>query len=197
MNIAIAILILVALALIAGVIIFAKKLSQSFKIREQQLVKEIEDRASIITARSIELDQIADSLNIRSQGIQYERMNNIQILNEAKQTEQVTRELLESNKIIVKGNEAQLYHIKETTIYLYDHYKKVVDILHNIMIGRGIEQYELNSTLNTASDNLNSLHNYFYRTFKITPDQYKKLKTNIVGKPKNGDYDFITENSLN
>ncbi len=176
----------IVLAAIAGVIVFVRKTNATINARMLALLN-----------RNMQLDQLECDINVRSQAIHHERMTTIQMLQETKKSEKQTQDLLESNKAVIKGNETQLYHIKESVVYLHDHYKKVVEILGDLRTGKGVEPEELNKTLEFMNGKLTNIDNYFLSVFKLTPEQYIKSKQNIVGRPKDNGYDYITESSLN
>jgi hypothetical protein len=152
----------------------------------------------MITEKSIHLDDTARILNLYASKLDEERSINLDILREAEIRKQENIHVYTQNKSVLNDNanilkkiEVRNYSVRESTIWLYDHFKRVVDILNNMP--------PTNKTFNlldSAALNLCSIENYFIANFGITPEEYKRKKKNISGRD-NGGGNFITESSLN
>ncbi len=96
------------------------------------------------------------------------------------------KKLLEENKRTLKSNKHQLFYVEESTLSVYNHYKRVTDIL-NTVIKSEVDYEDVFSTLNTANHNLLFVGNYFKDRFGMSPEEYVEQKVSLTGTKQNGD----------
>lgn len=83
--------------------------------------------------------------------------------------------LIKINDKIVKDNETFLFAIKQNTINTIKDYKKVSKILNDVLSRNHdpdktfVEMVDINSKINEMEE-------YFYRTFHMTPHQYRQIE---------------------
>ncbi len=91
--------------------------------------------------------------------------------------------LQEQAKKALKENKVEEFYVKENTIWLYDHYKKVVDVLAE-MTKEDIKYDQIYELLHTANMSLGNVRNYFVKNFRQTPEQYRSQRVNLIeGRP--------------
>jgi 4-hydroxyphenylpyruvate dioxygenase-like putative hemolysin len=130
------------------------------------------------------------SLNVKEQ----QQQNTINYINE----------LMNSNKKTLKENQIALYGIKESSLFLYDHYNRISDLItNNIDLAENDEDIEaMTQEVDHVEHSIAEVTAFFITCFKMTPEQYReqKLKEKItfkqVMKRQNGE-NFESEFSLN
>lgn len=201
---------------IAGYVIIQSKvqsmnlhLDYTTRTMEQTAAQLLIDRQEI-ERQAVGLAKVIEELDQKQKQVQEQNIANLihqdQLISEKEEIKRLlshNKGILKANEGILKKNITQLFHLKESSTLLYDHYYKIVELSDDLINGKGIEFDKLNQVKTDAQHNLDLINNYFFEVFRMTVDQYKKEKTNIVAKPntsrKNdeGLMGLITESSLN
>lgn len=201
---------------IAGYVIIQSKvqsmnlhLDYTTRTMEQTAAQLLIDRQEI-ERQAVGLAKVIEELDQKQKQVQEQNIANLihqdQLISEKEEIKRLlshNKGILKANEGILKKNITQLFHLKESSTLLYDHYYKIVELSDDLINGKGIEFNKLNQVKTDAQHNLDLINNYFFEVFRMTVDQYKKEKTNIVAKPntsrKNdeGLMGLITESSLN
>lgn len=142
-------------------------------------------------------------LELTAAELNEQRMQNIHILQDAiKQRGEVNAmvkynvDILNQNDKTLKKQIVELYHIKESAIFLYDNYREAVSILSSKLLDEYGDKKDLATVYHNAVNNLNFVENYFINTFKMHPDAYKQTKKNITGSNENG-ANWLSQSSIN
>lgn len=201
---------------VAGYVIIQSKvqsmnlhLDYTTRTMEQTAAQLLIDRQEI-ERQAVGLAKVIEELDQKQKQVQEQNIANLihqdQLISEREEIKRLlshNKGILKANEGILKKNITQLFHLKESSTLLYDHYYKIVELSDDLISGKGIEFDKLNQVKTDAQHNLDLINNYFFEVFRMTVDQYKKEKTNIVAKPntsrKNdeGLMGLITESSLN
>lgn len=106
--------------------------------------------------------------------------------------------LFEMNKVTLKDNKAQLYSIREASIFAYQHYKSMSDLFrHLLILDDGSKVFaHIRGALRTVELSTKEVSEYFEKYFKQTPMEYQHQKKNITGKKLDG-ADFVSDSSVN
>lgn len=184
-------------------------LDYTTRTMEQTAAQLLIDRQEI-ERQAVSLAKVIEELDQKQKQVQEQNIANLihqdQLISEKEEIKRLlshNKGILKANEGILKKNITQLFHLKESSTLLYDHYYKIVELSDDLINGKGIEFDKLNQVKTDAQHNLDLINNYFFEVFRMTVDQYKKEKTNIVAKPntsrKNdeGLMGLITESSLN
>lgn len=184
-------------------------LDYTTRTMEQTAAQLLIDRQEI-ERQAVGLAKVIEELDQKQKQVQEQNIANLihqdQLISEREEIKRLlshNKGILKANEGILKKNITQLFHLKESSTLLYDHYYKIVELSDDLINGKGIEFNKLNQVKTDAQHNLDLINNYFFEVFRMTVDQYKKEKTNIVAKPntsrKNdeGLMGLITESSLN
>lgn len=184
-------------------------LDYTTRTMEQTAAQLLIDRQEI-ERQAVGLAKVIEELDQKQKQVQEQNIANLihqdQLISEKEEIKRLlshNKGILKANEGILKKNITQLFHLKESSTLLYDHYYKIVELSDDLINGKGIEFDKLNQVKTDAQHNLDLINNYFFEVFRMTVDQYKKEKTNIVAKPntsrKNdeGLMGLITESSLN
>lgn len=118
--------------------------------------------------------------------------NNTRLMQQLAMQGAKNKKLLDTNDTVFKRNSTTLFHLKETSLKLYDGYENIIKMFD----GDWTNVEERNRILNDIVVHRDLLFSYFMNTFAITPDQYRKSKEVIWGK-HHGQAPFITDSSIN
>lgn len=155
--------------------------------------KEFQDNSNIlhqvINDRSIKLESTAAILNLQAREI-------LKMDQDVHEAMKYNRNLLDRQDDLLKKTQIELYNVKESSIWLHDHYQKVHGLAKKLLKD-GRQSPEIYSVMDTADHNMTVIENHFYTMFKIYPYQYKMQKKLLHGKNENGSTSYQTNSSIN
>ncbi len=170
---------------------------------ENRIQKEIVDRASDLnqTARWLD-EQIAVVLSQKrlaektfKESQEYVQWANDEIY-KAQQLKKDLETLRNASFDAIKDNKKKMFEVRESSLWLYDHYKKTAEILGSALKD-DIAYDEICSLLCTASNNMNVVRQMFIKDFRQTPEQYAQQKVNATGRNLQGGEEQISGFSKN
>lgn len=100
----------------------------------------------------------------------------------------------DAEKLLVNSKK-ELYEVREASLYLYNHYKVLVEVLNGIVMD-GVDYEQAVALLSTANSNLMIIRDNFANHFRKTPEDYVNQRDNISGKNPSGS-NFISKFSKN
>lgn len=110
------------------------------------------------------------------------------------------KQICDNNVLILKRNATELFHVKECSIWLYEHYKNIISIIDkgNLMSDQNDREYveKVYLAREEALNGVTKVEKYFTNTFGIHPEDYKKEKVNIKGIRQNG-AGYVSDSSIN
>ena len=143
------------------------------------------------------MDLIAKNLSLQA-------LDNKRSLDEIMAKDESLQALMANNKVIydnnvkiLNKNATELYHVKESTVWLWTHYTKILNILEaNISTG-AIDGYAFEPTRLELLQSIGIVENYFIGMFKIHPKDYVIEKQTIKGTKRDGGILPIGEHGVN
>lgn len=100
----------------------------------------------------------------------------------------------DAEKLLVNSKK-ELYEVREASLYLYNHYKVLVEVLNGIVMD-GVDYEQAVALLSTANSNLMIIRDNFANHFRKTPEDYVSQRDNISGQNPSGS-NFISKFSKN
>lgn len=158
--------------------------------------------------KSIENEATTYLLDKVAKNLSQQALDNQKTLSEAlhkeRQVESIllnNRDVVNKNVAILNKNTTELFHVKECSVWLYDHYSSIIKLIESIDTEN--RDNESNDFLRIemvridAIQGMELVENYFKNTFGLSPKDYKKSKQNILGTRPNGGNSFLSESSIN
>lgn len=115
--------------------------------------------------------------------------------NEVQQLLYNNKRVVNENIAILKKNSTELYHVRECSIWLYDHYTQILGLIDSNFGDKNEDR--IVSARIEAMNGMHIVETYFTNTFGVHPKDYKKAKQNILGTRPNGGNNFLSESSIN
>lgn len=137
--------------------------------------------------REMALNSAARELNFRQEEVikKLAEFNNAIAYN--KQMLAANNNILSDNQKVLKKIDVKVYSMKESLVTVYDYFKAIHDFA--IILPESKQAYVL---LSGCDHNMRIIENNFINQFGVSPEEYKKQKTNITGN--NG---YLTDYSIN
>lgn len=188
--------------LIFGILFFIAGIVLQYKNR--RVAKALEYIAQVkFVEKARELNEIALYLDDQMKRI-VQRNKDVEfmfcdVVNKRAQVNQIHREnkqLIKDANQAIKENKVEQFYVKEASLLVYDHYKKLTGLINKFVNSGELDYEECFRLSYTADNNMLFMNNYFRRNFRMSPEDYTQQKTQLIGKTQSGE-DYISNFSKN
>lgn len=109
---------------------------------------------------------------------------------------QRNKAICEDNLIVLKKVQTENFHVRDCSIWIYDHFKKINELLEGVPVQSGIDTTQLVQMKSDAMNAMNVVVNFYQSKFNRHPEDAIREKQLITGQKKDGSK-FIGESSVN
>lgn len=174
----------------------------AFKVDRDLAIVRTRVQAEEIVKRTNELNILSARLNRAVKEVIEAKMFNDQIVVELEEKNRIVNEIhkdnlliFANNKELLKENKMEVFNIRQASMFAYDHYKSMSDLLRNLLVfddGEAPVFGHIRSGLDVVNASLKKVENYFKLYFRVGPAEYRTKKKTLAGKRPNGT-DYVTD----
>lgn len=165
---------------------------------EKEMNNKFTEAIGKITTKHYELQRYAENLDNREVVLNRNKSEIEDKINQVIAKGIANEEVRKGIQKDIKRNACELIMVKTSTLYLYDMYREVNDMLLEILDNdEDIDFHLVQEIQDDVCNRISMIDDYFHRTFNMSCDRYKKMERNVVGRSKEGGDNFITEFSKN
>ncbi len=160
----------------------AKRLEYFVQVRFVEKAKELNDLAKYLDEQCAVLTKKEKDIHSMFKNIRSKRIE--------------VNEIYRDTKNAIKENKVELFYVQEASLLLYNHYKRLCELI-NTFVKDGEMEYERCFALShTADNNKMFMDKYFRHHFGMSPEDYQDQKMQLGGKTQDGE-EFTSSFSKN
>lgn len=179
---------------------------KAYKNKHDEMILWGQEVAEELQLKTNEVNDTSEWLNEVAKELASERKFNDKLSKKLQEKDKEVKDihtdnliLLTSNKETLKENKMQLYNIREASLYAWQQYRSISDMLRNLLVfddGESTVFDHIRNSLQIVNNSMHHTGNYFKAYFKMTPEEYLSKKNNIKGKRLDGS-DYVSDSKAN